>query len=47
MKNPCKKHKPKNMPYMAHQSWALARLKAGDKQTQCKKCGYWYFKDEM
>jgi hypothetical protein len=46
-KEPCKKHKAPNLPYLAWQAYAKERTKKGDKQTQCKICGRWYFKDEL
>ena len=46
-KEPCKSHKAEDLPYLAWQAEAKRRLKKGEKQTQCKTCGRWYFKDEM
>jgi hypothetical protein len=44
---PCKKHKPKQLDYLAWHDWAEKMQRQGKEQTQCKKCGRWYFKSEM
>lgn len=44
---PCKKHKPKQLGYLAGHDWAYKMTKQGKKQTQCNKCGRWYFEAEM
>ena len=44
---PCKKHKPKQLSYLAWHDWADKMTRQGKKQTQCTKCGRWYFKSEM
>jgi hypothetical protein len=46
-KEPCKTHKAPKLPYLAWQAYAEERTKKGDKQTRCKICGRWYFKDEL
>jgi hypothetical protein len=46
-KEPCKKHKAENLPYLAWHAYAKERTDKGDKQTQCKVCGRWYFKNEL
>lgn len=46
-KEPCKKHKAENLPYLAWQAYAKERIQKGDKQTECKVCGRWYYKDEF
>ena len=43
----CKTHKALYYPYLAWQAYAEERTKKGDKQTRCKVCGRWYFKDEI
>ena len=43
-RGPCNKHKPKQLGYLAWHDWAK---KQGKKQTQCNKCGRWFFKSEM
>lgn len=46
---PCKRHKPKLkvLAYVAHSEWLEWMTKRGKQQTQCPKCGRWYFKCEM
>lgn len=44
---PCKKHKPKQLSYLAWHDWADKMTRQGKEQTQCSKCGRWYFKSEM
>lgn len=44
---PCKKHKPKQLGYLAWHDWSDKMQRQGKEQTQCKKCGRWYFKSEM
>jgi hypothetical protein len=44
---PCKKHKPKQLSYLAYQDWADKMIKKGKTQTQCPNCFRWYFKSEM
>ena len=44
---PCKKHKPKQLGYLAWHDWAEKMTRQGKEQTQCSKCGRWYFKSEM
>lgn len=44
---PCKKHKPKQLSYLSWHDWASKMMAQGKKQTQCNKCGRWYFKSEM
>lgn len=43
----CSTHKREEMSYLVWQANAKERLKKGDKQTQCKVCGRWYFEDEF
>lgn len=45
----CKRHKPKSneLSYLAWHDWAEKMERNGKEQTQCKKCGHWYFKSEM
>lgn len=42
----CKKHKPFKGSYLEHQEYAEKKLSHGAKQQQCKKCKYWFFKNE-
>ena len=44
---PCNKHKPKQLGYIAWHDWAAKMERQGKEQTQCNKCGRWYFKSEM
>ena len=44
---PCKKHKPKQLSYLSWHYWASKMAARGKEQTQCNKCGRWYFKSEM
>lgn len=44
---PCKTHKSKKLPYIAHNEWALRKLKKGEKQRQCSTCGRFYFDEEF
>lgn len=44
---PCKNHKPKQLSYLAWHDWASKMTGQSKKQTQCNKCGRWYFKSEM
>ena len=43
----CKTHKPINLPYITWCEWIKKKQKAGEKQTQCKECGRWLFKEEV
>ncbi|MEJ7647397.1 MAG: hypothetical protein WKF87_22580 [Chryseolinea sp.] len=44
---PCSKHKPTKLAYgLAWFYWVAAHGRKA-KQTQCKDCGRWYFKEEM
>ena len=44
---PCKNHKPKQLSYLSWHDWASKMTAQGKEQTQCNKCGRWYFKSEM
>jgi hypothetical protein len=44
---PCKRHKPKQLEYVAWHEWANKMYKQGREQKQCDKCGRWYFKSEF
>lgn len=45
----CKRHKPKSekLGYLEWHFWADMMYEQGKTQTQCLKCGRWYFKSEM
>ena len=45
----CQSHKPVliKMGYLAAQSEAERRMKAGQKQKQCPVCHLWFFPDEF
>ena len=43
----CETHNLKDLGYIERQEWAERQLKAGKKQTQCDKCGRWFFASEM
>lgn len=43
----CDNHKPNELDYLAWQDWADQKIKLGQKQKQCVKCGRWYFESEM
>ena len=41
--------KPGDMPptgYLEKQEWARVQMRAGKRQTQCRKCKRWYFPQE-
>lgn len=42
----CLRHKTKNMGYLQWHDWAEKKIKRGEKQKQCPKCGRWYFRSE-
>ena len=44
---PCKKHKMKQLSYLAWHDWAERMTAQGKEQTQCEKCGRWLFKSEV
>ena len=44
---PCLEHKQKELGYLQWHSDAERRTKAGQKQKQCPKCLYWFWKDEL
>jgi hypothetical protein len=46
-KEPCKKHKVEELSYLAWHEYAKERTQNGDKQTECKVCGRWYFENEL
>lgn len=43
---PCREHKHKKLGYLQWFADAERRDKAGQKQKQCPKCLYWFWKDE-
>jgi hypothetical protein len=43
----CSRHNSKEFSYLYWDYWAEQKTKQGEKQKQCKKCGYWYFRDEF
>lgn len=47
LSNTCN-HKPMNkqLGYLAWHEWAEKKVKRGEKQEQCPKCGLWLFKCE-
>ena len=47
IKEQCKRHNRDNTNYLGWIEIAEQRRKKGEKQTQCKVCGRWYFPDEF
>ena len=43
----CATHKPITVGYIQGQEDAEKRMKKGQKQTQCPKCLYWFWKEEI
>lgn len=46
LSGPCDSHKNTHFEYLAAHWDAARRIKRGEKQTQCSKCGYWYWGDK-
>lgn len=44
---PCPWHKNKNMGYLQFFADADKRDAKGERQLQCKVCGYWYWPDHF
>ena len=42
----CSWHKPDNSPFLHAHADAEERMKRGEKQRQCKKCGLWHWPHE-
>ena len=47
IKDMCKSHKPKELPYNQRFEWAEDQASQGIKQTQCQKCKRWFFPSEF
>jgi hypothetical protein len=43
----CSMHKPKQLGYLQWHDWAEKMTRQGKEQTQCSKCGRWYFREEF
>lgn len=46
-KDRCPTHKKKTMNYNQWHFWADQQIKKGEKQTRCKICGRYLFKEEV
>lgn len=44
---PCTTHSPKRLGYLDWVNYAEKMIAQGEKQTQCEKCGFWFFKSEL
>ena len=38
---------PRNAGYLAGHAWADAQIEAGLNQSQCGKCGEWWFQQDL
>ena len=47
IKDMCKSHKPKELPYIQRFEWAEDQASQGIEQAQCKKCKRWFFPSEF
>jgi len=43
----CAHHTPIQLGYIAKAEWAEAKVKSGEKQSQCPTCKRWFFNEEM